>query len=74
MIPARFAPVLFGFILSGIMSCLVSGIATWREIGLNDLFVGSWMGAWSFGWPAAFCIVLVVAPATRRLVAWLVKS
>jgi hypothetical protein len=28
MIPARFAPVLFGFVLSALMSLLVSGIAT----------------------------------------------
>ena len=74
MFPARYAPVLFGFILSGIMSCIVSGIATWREIGLSDMFVGSWMGSWSFSWPIAFCTVLFIAPATRRLVAWLVKS
>lgn len=33
--PARFAPVLFGFILSGLMSLLVSGIATFRNAGLS---------------------------------------
>ena len=74
MFPARFAPFLFGFFLSGIMSCIVSGIATWREIGLNELFVRSWMGAWSVSWPVAFCIVLVVAPIVRRLVQLLVEN
>lgn len=36
MIPARFAPVLFGLILSGLMSCIVTCIATVKEIGLGS--------------------------------------
>ncbi len=32
MIPARFAPVLFGLILSGLMSAIVSAIATFRAL------------------------------------------
>ena len=32
-VPARFAPVLFGFILSGLMSLIVSGVASWRNTG-----------------------------------------
>jgi hypothetical protein len=39
MIPARFAPVVFGFILSGLMSCIVSAIATLRAVGLPPDFV-----------------------------------
>ena len=74
MIPARFAPVLFGFILSGLMSLMVSGIATFRAIGLGEAFVGAWMGAWGASWIVAFPAVLVVAPITRRLVAALVKA
>jgi len=72
MIPNRFAPQLFGLILSGIMSCIVSGIATLRAIGLSDMFVASWLSAWSFSWPIAFFVVLLVAPFTRRIVARLV--
>ena len=33
MIPKKFAPMLFGAILSGLMSLLVSGIATIRAAG-----------------------------------------
>ena len=69
MIPQRFAPVLFGFILSGLMSLLVSGIATWRALGLVDDFVGLWFIAWVNAWLVAFPAVLIVAPITRRLVA-----
>ncbi|WP_299880894.1 DUF2798 domain-containing protein [uncultured Sulfitobacter sp.] len=73
MIPARFAPVLFGFILSGLMSFMVSGISTLRVIGLSDGFVAAWIGSWLPSWAVAFPAVLIVAPITRRLVARLTK-
>jgi hypothetical protein len=69
MIPARFAPILFGLILSGLMSCIVSGIATLRALGPVAAFPGAWMTSWAFSWAVAFPTVLVVAPLTRRLVA-----
>ncbi|KIT17031.1 DUF2798 domain-containing protein [Jannaschia aquimarina] len=68
MIPARFAPALFGLILSGLMSLIVSGFATWRAIGLVEGFGATWTGAWLGSWAIAFPTVLVVAPLTRRLV------
>jgi len=74
MIPARFAPVLFGFILSGLMSCMVSGIATVRVLDADTALFGAWMTAWVFSWLVAFPTVLVVAPFTRRIVARLVVS
>jgi hypothetical protein len=72
--PARFAPVVFGFILSGLMSLLVSGIATFRNAGLVDGFLGIWISAWLPSWLIAFPVVLVVAPVARRLVGFLVKA
>lgn len=68
MIPARFAPILFGFILSGLMSCIVSGLSTARALGLTSAFLGQWTGNWAVSWATAFPIVLVVAPLTRRIV------
>ncbi|SFI39551.1 DUF2798 domain-containing protein [Albimonas pacifica] len=73
MIPARYANVLFGLILSGLMSCMVSGIATFRAAEAVDAgFPMLWLGAWLSSWAVAFPAVLVVAPLTRRLVARLV--
>jgi len=74
MIPARFAPVAFGFVLSCLMSLLVSGIATFRNAGPIEGFVGLWLGAWLPSWVVAFPVVLVAAPAARRIVAGLAKS
>ncbi len=70
--PARYAPFLFGFILSGLMSGMVSAIATLRNAGWVDGLSGLWLNAWIMSWLIAFPVVLVVAPLTRRLVGTLV--
>ena len=70
----RYAPVLFGFLLSGLMSLIVAGIATARAAGLGDGFAGLWASAWLSSWAVAFPTVLVVAPLARRLVAKAVRA
>ncbi len=74
MIPARFAPVAFGFVLSGPMSLLVSGISTYQFVGPADGFVGRWSAAWLTSWLVAFPVVLIVAPLARRIVQRLVAA
>jgi len=74
MFPARFAPVLFGLVLSGLMSLVVSGIATFRTAGPVDGFFGLWIAAWLPSWAVAFPVVLFVAPLTRRIVQKLVRA
>lgn len=73
MIPARFEPIVFSLLLSGMMSCIVSGIATFNSVGFPAGFVGLWMSAWVYSWIIAFPSVLVVAPIVRRLTAKLVQ-
>ena len=73
MIPARYGPVLFSFILSGVMSLLVSGISTFRAVPVDQDFVGLWVGAWLTGWLFAFPAVMLAAPLARRVVAWLTR-
>jgi hypothetical protein len=68
MIPKKFAPMLFGFILSGLMSLLVSGIATFRAVGPAPHFASLWASAWLTAWLFAFPIVLLVAPMARKAV------
>lgn len=70
----RLAPILFGFVLSALMSFVVSGIATFRNAGLADGFFGLWISAWLLSWLIAFPVVLVVAPVARRFVGMLVKA
>lgn len=73
MIPARYAPLLFSFILSGCMSLLVSGISTWRTLPPYQGFVGLWMSAWLTGWLFALPAVMLAAPLASRVVARLTQ-
>ena len=68
MFPSKYEPVLFGLVLSGLMSFLVSGISTLRATGLVDGFMVMWISAWLMAWLVAFPTVLVVAPVAKRLV------
>lgn len=69
MIPARHAPLLFAFLLSGMMSCIVSGVAILRANGLNRELPAEWLAGWLPAWCVAFPCVMVLAPMTRRMVA-----
>lgn len=44
-LPARYAPLVAPMLLSLLMTFVVSGIATWRGIGLPANFVSVWWGA-----------------------------
>ncbi|MFN3571432.1 MAG: DUF2798 domain-containing protein [Polaromonas sp.] len=74
MIPRKFEPMLFGFFLSGLMSLLVSGIATLRAAGMGPGFLSLWITSWLTAWLFAFPAVLLVAPVARRLVRSLLQA
>lgn len=74
VIHPRYAPVLFGLLLSGFMSLIVSGIATVRAVGLVADVVTLWLEAWLTSWAVAFPVVLFVAPVVRRIVAAMVRK
>jgi hypothetical protein len=69
MISPKYAPLLFGLILSGLMSLLVSGISMVRATGLDHGFIGAWTSAWLTAWLFAFPVVLLIAPVARAAVA-----
>ena len=74
MIPARYGPALFSFVLSGMMSLLVSGVATWRALPAHQDLLAPWMGAWFSGWLLGFPAVMVAAPLARKAVARLTAA
>ena len=74
MIHPRFAPIMFGFLVSGLMSLIVSGIATLRAIGWDTGFGTSWTNAWVISWAIAFPPILVVSSIVRRFVAAITKQ
>ena len=67
MIPRKFGQLVFGFLLSGLMSLVVSGISTFRAVGWVPDFLGLWSAAWFTAWLVAFPIVVIAAPLVGRL-------
>ncbi len=71
-LPARYTLPVTGFILSGIMTIIISGVATFMALGFSRMALGAWPIAWISSWVIAFPTVLVVLPIVRRLVARIV--
>ena len=72
--PARYAPIAFAFVLSAMMSFLVSGITIFRSAGFVDGFFGLWFNAWWPAWLIAVPVVLVVGPIARRIVNSMIRA
>ena len=68
-IPARFEFVIFGLLVSGMMSLLVSGVAMFRAVGPIPDFISIWFQAWLWAWAIAFVAILFVVPLVRRVLA-----
>ena len=67
-IPVRFAPIVFGALLSGIMVALVSAFVIAVTQGLHLGFAAQWLKSCATTWPVAFPTVTLVAPWVRRIV------
>ena len=70
-VPTRFAPVLFGALLSTIMVSIVSAAVLIVNYGFTHDFFLRWLKSVATTWPIAFPTVLIVAPAVRWLVSYL---
>ncbi|MDI1264297.1 MAG: DUF2798 domain-containing protein [bacterium] len=73
-LPARYAPVVMPFILSILMTFVVSMISTLRSLGPTPAFFATWPGAWAISWVVAFPTLLAVLPLVRRIVALVVEA
>lgn len=73
-IPARYAPILFGAVLSAIMVALVSGFVLATSQGLQAGFLARWAASCLKTWPVAFVAVTLLAPWVRRFVARVTAS
>ena len=73
-LPARYAGVVMPFLLSILMTCIVSLISTMKGVGLVANFAHIWLGAWGISWLIAFPTLLLVLPVVRRLTAVVVVT
>jgi hypothetical protein len=67
-IPARFAPIVFGALLSAIMVPIVSAVVLATTRGIDSNFASRWAASCLTTWPIAFPTVTLIAPWVRRLV------
>jgi hypothetical protein len=67
-IPNRFAPIVFGGLLSAIMVAIVSAVVLAINQGIQQGFLWQWFRSCVTTWPVAFPTVTVVAPWVRRVV------
>lgn len=67
-IPSRYAPILFGALLSLIMVGLVSAFVLTITQGVHAGFAAQWLKSCVTTWPVAFPTVTLVAPWVRKMV------
>ena len=68
MIPERFSNLLFGFIVSAIMTLVVSGISTFNNVDIEGQFYLLWFNSWIKSWLVAFPLILLVSPITKLFI------
>jgi hypothetical protein len=68
LVPVRFAPLVFGAVLSAIMVAIVSAFVILTTQGLHAAFAAQWLKSCLTTWPIAFPTVTVVAPWVRKIV------
>ena len=67
-IPVRFAPIVFGALLSAIMVALVSAFVLVTTQGIHAGLPAQWLRSCATTWPVAFPTVTLVAPWVRKVV------
>jgi len=72
-LPPKYNAVAVPFFLTMIMSFVISGISTWRALGLSGNFFQTWMPSWAMSWAIAFPTVLFVLPLSRKIVGLFVE-
>lgn len=73
-LPARYAGIVMPFLLSVLMTAIVSCISTLRGVGFGNASVSLWLNAWVLSWIVAFPTLLVALPIVRRLTTALVAA
>jgi len=72
-LPSRYTAIVLPFLLSIIMTFVVSMVSTLRSLGLEEFSLYVWMSAWVISWLIAFPTLLLVLPVVRKITAILVQ-
>ena len=71
--PAKYGSIVMPFLLSILMTMLVSFISTVKIAGVTSQLLNIWISSWGVSWVIAFPTLLVLLPIVRRLTASLVR-
>lgn len=74
MIHQKYTRIIFAFLMSLFMSCLMSGVITFINLGLIDNFLFIWLEAYWKAFLVAFPIIFVVALFVQKLTKKLTNS
>jgi hypothetical protein len=66
-IPGKYGFFVFGLIQSALTTAIAAGIASVPFLG-TLAFIPNWLGSWVIGWLTTVPVVILAAPAIRRLV------
>ena len=66
-IPVRYAPIVFGALLSAIMVAIVSAFVLMTTQGIHPELPAQWLKSCATTWPVAFVAVTLIAPWVRRV-------
>ena len=56
------------------MTFLVSGVATWRALGVVPGMFGIWMVSWMISWAIAFPTMYFMMPVVRRALNYVIEE
>lgn len=68
----RYAHFVMPFLLSMLMTCIISLVSTLTGIGIVPGLLGIWMSAWAASWLVAFPTLLIALPFVRKITAAIV--
>lgn len=60
-------------VLSILMTFVVSGVSSLKNLGPTPGLLAGWMSAWALSWLVAFPTLLCALPLTKRIVQAMVK-
>jgi uncharacterized protein DUF2798 len=72
-IPRRFGHFVFGVIQSGLTCAIAAAIASYPFIA-NGIFMELWIRSWLLSWLMMLPVVMLAAPAIRRLTNMLTRD
>ena len=68
------ARCVFAALMSFLMSFFMTAWVTWLNLGFVPAYLQKWLQAFITAWPAAFIIVVLLAPSVQRMTRYLVSG